>query len=181
MTTKMICDKFNMPLRICRDNSFILNFSVINEKTDLSKYINLNLYTLVGKLNTDVISDINIHSKVDNQNINFTIKFQQFGKNMGISKKYANVNTQMHITSDINRIEFISNKIKQDVDITKEYEEIEEYSGKLIIDYSDIHSLHCEYVFEMNIGELPIYMRKLPGMLIKKTFIRLKQFLEHLN
>jgi hypothetical protein len=57
--TKIICDKDNVILRRNEElNTFSLAFGLKNEKIQLSKIINLKLYTLLYELNKEIIESV---------------------------------------------------------------------------------------------------------------------------
>ena len=59
--TKLICTKDNIILRRHEDlNTFSITFRIKNENIQLSKIINLKLYTLLYELNKDIIENIEI-------------------------------------------------------------------------------------------------------------------------
>ena len=66
--TKMICNKDNIILRRNEElNTFSLTFRLKNEKIQLSKIINLKLYTLLYELNKDIIEKVEILSETETE------------------------------------------------------------------------------------------------------------------
>tara|TARA_B100001250_G_C19700520_1_gene744536 strand:- start:135 stop:716 length:582 start_codon:yes stop_codon:yes gene_type:complete len=187
----IICTKQNIILKKNKEeNTFSLNFKITNNNIDISKIINMNLFLLFHELNKEVIEDVKILStNNDNTNIQILYIFKQFGHELGIPKKFMKLEIKQHYensniyfrsktptyieTSDKNEI-FQYN--------LKKCEEIKSNFSNLNITNIKTNSADFEYLFNMDINEdLPIYMENLIGVLMKKIFINIKEFIEKIE
>jgi len=145
-------------------------------KLNLDELTSIKIYDLMKKLNEDIFEDILITNQKDKNEADILMLFKQFGKELGIGKKYLFVHTKK--TTNDNIIHIDSNSVSKKLELSKNYEEITSNYLELVVknneDYIDIN-----YKFDMNINEdLPLYMENLIGFLMKKVFYRLKLFIE---
>ena len=187
----IICKKQNIILKKNKEeNTFSLNFKITNNNIDISKIINMNLFLLFHKLNKDVIEDVKILSaNNDNTNIQIFYIFKQFGEELGIPKKFMkleikqyteNGNIYFHSKTPLN-IELPVTSLNFQNNL-KKCEEIKSNFSTLNITNIKTHSADFEYIFNMDINEdLPIYMENLIGVLMKKIFINIKEFIEKIE
>lgn len=182
----IICKKHNIILKKdTEDNTFSLNFKITNTNIDISKIINVNLFLLFYELNKEIIEEANILSTNDEKTeINILYIFKQFGTELGIAKKYMNLEIKKQCVN--NNIYFNSKTIEYDknnsnINLDK-CEEIKSNYSNLNITNIETHSADFEYSFNMDMNEdLPIYMENLIGVLMKKIFINIKEFIEKLK
>ncbi len=180
---KIICNKHDIILKRLSPNYFSINFSCHNENYDLSKLVDFNLYTLMAKLNTDLIDKIKIY-KADDKDINsrkILFLFKSLGKELGLSPKYMHLSTK-YIKCD-NKIVFNSVSIpKKNSSKYNKYEKLTCNHSELAIIIENQHVLNVEYNFNIDLHEdLPIYMENMIGILMKKVFYRLKIFIEKMH
>tara|TARA_B110000483_G_scaffold122750_1_gene147931 strand:+ start:12236 stop:12796 length:561 start_codon:yes stop_codon:yes gene_type:complete len=178
----IICKKNDIMLKKSKENdNFSLNFNVTNNNIDIKKIININLFILLYELNKDIIECAEVLSANDtNTNANIIYFFKQFGSELGMARKYMNLNINM-ITNN-NNILFESNTRKNtSLDISNNKgEEIICNTSNLTVTHITKHSANFEYIFNMDINEdLPIYMENLIGVLMKKLFLKIKEFIEN--
>ena len=187
----IICTKQNIILKKNKEeNTFSLNFKITNNNIDISKIINMNLFILFHELNKDVIEEANILStNNDNTNMQILYIFKQFGHELGIPKKFMKLEIKQH--NENNNIYFRSKTptyietqpVNENFQKNLEKcEEIKSNYSNLNITNINKHSADFEYLFNMDINEdLPIYMENLIGVLMKKIFINIKEFIEKIE
>lgn len=178
--TKIICDKDNVILRRNEElNTFSLTFELKNEKIELSKIINLKLYTLLYELNKDIIESVEILSETETESTILLI-FKQFGAELGMSQKYMCLHTVMERRegSIIMRSETATSGRDNLKGISNCEEIISPYTNLFVRMKSESEAV-VDYFFNMKMDdEMPIYMENMIGILMKKTLLRVKEFIE---
>ena len=180
--TKLICTKDNIILRRNEDlNTFSITFRIKNENIQLSKIINLKLYTLLYELNKDIIENIEILSETETESTILLI-FKQFGAELGISQKYMCLHTVMDADVDEGSIIMRSKTATSGRDNLKGVSNCEEiispYTNVFVAMKSETEAI-IDYIFNMEMDdELPIYMENMIGKLMKQLFLRIKEFIE---
>ena len=178
--TKIICDKDNVILRRNEElNTFSLTFELKNEKIELSKIINLKLYTLLYELNKDIIESVEILSETETESTILLI-FKQFGAELGMSQKYMCLHTVMERRegSIIMRSETATSG-RDNLKGVSNCEEIISPYTNLFVRMKSESAAMVDYFFNMKMDdELPIYMENMIGVLMKKTLLRVKEFIE---
>ena len=138
---------------------------------------------MLGELNKDVIDKIVLepYSETDN-NMKMGMVLKRFGAEFGISQKYVYSETEIHKTN--NSYNFYSRQIDKadSFQIPKRCIPVKKSNGNLSLTFINDNEIDVVYEFSLVIEEdMPHMMRKLPGLLMKKIFIRLKTFLESLR
>ena len=182
-----ICAKHDITLYMTKteiDTRFRLTFKINNQQYDLKNAVGFKLFTLIGELNKDVIEKIYTEPyNNDTKTMNVGILLKSFGKELGLSQKYMCVKTDVIHTSK-ETVRFISEQIDKPIDIVVPEMSEPVLKASTILDIT-LHSPHealVTYDFAFVIEEdLPLYMEKYPGLLMKKIFVRLKTFLENIN
>lgn len=178
--TKIICDKDNVILRRNEElNTFSLTFELKNEKIELSKIINLKLYTLLYELNKDIIESVEILSETETESTILLI-FKQFGAELGMSQKYMCLHTVMERRegSIIMRSETATSGRDNLKGVSNCEEIISPYTNLFVRMKSESVAV-VDYFFNMKMDdEMPIYMENMIGILMKKTLLRVKEFIE---
>lgn len=182
-----LCKKHDISLYMKKnttDTIFRLSFMINNNNYNLHNAIGFKLFPLIGKLNTDVIEKIYMNDyNIDTKSVDVGILFKQFGKDFGLAQKYLFTKTDIMYTSK-DTIRFVSQRIKapSDVVVPDMSEPIVKADTILDITLHSPHQIFVTYDFTFVIDDdLPIYMEKQPGLLMKKLFLRLKTFLENIN
>lgn len=182
-----LCKKHDISLYMKKDTNdiiFRLSFMINNNNYDLHNAIGFKLFPLIGELNPDVIEKIYMENyDNDTTSIDVGILFKQFGKELGLAQKYLFTKTEIVYTSK-DTIRFVSKHIKPPtyVVLPDMSEPIIKADTILDITLHSPHQLFVTYDFTFVIDDdLPIYMEKQPGLLMKKLFLRLKTFLENIN
>lgn len=163
----------------CTD-SFYLNFKICNPHYNLHQAIGFKLFSLMSELNKDVIESIHQEQYEEtDETMKMGMIFKRFGAEFGISQKYIYSITELQKRD--NHYIFHSRQIDppNTYMVPKHCNPVQTSEGKLRISFEDNHTVHVSYDFSLSLEDhLPIMMRNLPGLLIKKIFIRLKRFLE---
>ena len=177
-----ICKKHNILLTKNKANNiFTIKFNSKNENIDLPSILNFKLFDLLGKLNKDILDRLEIVKENNEDNVEVLFCFTQFGKELGIPLKYMYCDTHKRIEDK--RIIFYSSSIPYDKTLLgKRYSEVTSEFSDLYIDIINPHEIDITYVFQIDLHEnLPIYMENIIGLMMKKTFYRLKGFIENLK
>ena len=183
-----VCSKKDMILNYnTNDCSYTLNFSVINKIYDYNQLLSFKIYDLLEKLNPDIIEKIEIIKIISDDEINVLFILKQLGKEIGLSKKYMYIKTIKEVTnnfitlksiniednSDINHLKYIKNATKIECKYANLFIYLENNNNDL---------LNISYNFLININEnLPLSMKHLIGLMMKKIFFNLKLFVEKTN
>tara|TARA_Y100000996_G_scaffold20048_1_gene14797 strand:- start:6371 stop:6949 length:579 start_codon:yes stop_codon:yes gene_type:complete len=179
-TSKIICNKDNIILKRNEDfDTFSMSFEIKNKNINLTKIINLKLYTLLYELNKDVIEKVDILSETD-KNSTVLLIFKQFGADLGISKKYMCLYTEIEAKENtITMRSKTANIEKNTLSGISRCEEITCPYTDLYVTMKSETEASINYVFNMQMeDELPIYMENMIGMLMKKILLRVKEFIE---
>lgn len=178
----IICKKDNIILKKNLDNNtYSLKFDIRNNNIIIKEILNVHLIVLLCELNKDIVESgqiLNINSNNTSANILFI--FKQFGNEMGIPKKY--INLQIDVREDNNNVYLESKTTNSSVNLPKNCEEIVCKFFNLNVTNIKKHSSTFEYILNIDIKEdLPIYLENIIGVLIKKIFINTKLFIENLK
>lgn len=182
-----ICTKHDISLYMIKndmDTKFRLTFTIHNDNFNLKNAIGFKLFALMGELNTDVIDKIYMDEyENDTKSMDIGILLKRFGKEFGIAQKYLFVKTDM-ICSSKDTSRFVSKQIDppKEVIVPAMSESVIKTNTVLDVTLHTSHKASVTYDFSFVIeDDLPIYMEKYPGLLMKKIFVRLKTFLENIN
>ena len=180
-----VCQKYDIPLLKSReDNTYFLSFRISNESVNLRNIINFNLYTFLAKINDDCIESVILIEKLSESSATFLFLFKSIGKDFGIPKKYMFIETNV-IQEDSNTLSYISKSIpisEKAKSLARNYDRLTCNSSILKISLDTNHHANVCYNFNLNLHEdLPIYMKDLPGLMMKKIFYNLKLFIENLE
>ena len=182
---EMICNKHDINLYMVKGEQdiFTLSFKLINKNYDLQQAIGFKLFSLLGELNKDVIDKIVLEPYSETDNImKMGMILKRFGEDFGISQKY--VYSETEIEKNNNSYNFYSKQIDKahHFQIPNRCYPVKKSNGNLSLSFISNNEIDVIYKFSLVIDEdMPHIMRKLPGLLMKKIFIRLKTFLESLR
>ena len=177
-----VCNKENMILKVNKEeNIYMLDFETENNNFDLDKLMEFTIYNLIQKLNEDLIEKIEILNKKSDDEIELLFIFKRFGKSAGIPQKYLVLKTLRQKMDNL--ILFISENSKYEISSMKNHAAQRmdcKFAQLTIIPLKN--KLRMNYKFSIDIKEdLPIYMENILGLMMKKIFYRLKQFIEKNN
>lgn len=180
-----VCQKYDIPLlKSKEDSTYYLSFRISNESVNLRKIINFNLYTFLAKINDDCIESVKLVEKLSESSATFLFLFKSVGKDFGIPKKYMYIETNV-IQEDSNTLSYVSKSIPVSHEaklLVKNYDLLTCNNSILKITLDTNHHANVSYNFNLNLHEdLPIYMKDLPGLMMKKIFYNLKLFIENLK
>ena len=176
---KTICTKEQVYLK--REKSctiFLLQFNLENKKKNLHDMINLNMYDLLFNLNKANFEKIEIKKWISPNEIEVLFLFKPFGKELGIKPKYMYIRTIANITNE----KHIYTSVDIDYPYAEEvqnYEKVKNIISTMIINFESNHKININYIFKFELAHtLPIYMENIVGLIMKKMFLHLKQFIE---
>ena len=178
--SKIICSKNNIILRRSHDKStHTMDFGIKNERIQLSRVINLNLYPLLYQLNRDVIERLDILSESDTEST-ILIVFKQFGREFGVSKKYICLHSTIETSDGAIVIKSKSVNTPKLTGILN-CEEIVSPFTNLYATLNSEHEASMKFVTNVKmLEELPIYVENMLGIVMKQIFLRIKEFIEKL-
>tara|TARA_Y100000389_G_scaffold40077_1_gene34576 strand:- start:534 stop:1217 length:684 start_codon:yes stop_codon:yes gene_type:complete len=179
-----------------------------SNKVNIQSLFGFEIYELLEKVNSDLIEKIIILNKLNEDEIDICILLKHIAKEIGIKQKYLLFRSKKEIDSDTKNIIYnnkdlslIDNELKKkylnimQIDSNKIESLIFNY-GKTIISLNNLDSselnnnknlnklidIDFKFDFQILIGDdLPIYMENFVGLMFKKIFYNLKQFIDNLN
>ena len=176
---KTVCFKENVLLKREKScNIFLLQFNLENTNKNLHDIINLNMYNLLFTLNRDNIEKIEIKKWNSSNEVEVLFLFKPFGKDLGVKPKYMYVKTTANISND----KHVYTSIDIDypnLEEVKNYEKVKNAISTMIVNFDSDHKININYIFKFDlIQSLPIYMENILGLIMKKMFLNLKNFIE---
>lgn len=176
---KNVCSKENVLLKREKScNIFLLQFNLENVNKNLRDIINLNMYNLLFTLNKDNIEQIEIKKWNLVNEVEVLFLFKPFGKDLGVKPKYMYVKTTANISHD----KHVYTSIDIDypnIEEVKNYEKVKNAISTMIVNFDSDHKININYIFKFDlIQSLPIYMENILGLIMKKMFLNLKNFIE---
>jgi hypothetical protein len=191
---KTICVKEKMHLKREKNNNiYLLQFLAENNNVNLYTMINLDIYNLMFTLNKDNFEKIEMHGIVsttlscgsgsgsENKNVNevnVLFLFKPFASDLGIKPKYMYVR--------VTEVCEPNKKTYNCVDIDypnpeelKNYDKVVNTISSMVVNFESYHKINISYIFKLDLSHsLPIYMENIMGLIMKKVFLNLKQFIE---
>lgn len=176
---KTVCTKEQVYLKREKScNIFLLQFNLENKKKNLYDIINLNMYDLLFNLNKANFEKIEIKKWISPNEIEVLFLFKPFGKELGIKPKYMYIRTIANIANE----KHIYTSVDIDYPYAEElqnYEKVKNIISTMIINFESNHKININYIFKFELAHtLPIYMENILGLIMKKMFLHLKQFIE---
>ena len=187
---KTICFKEKMHLKREKNNNiYLLQFLAENSKVNLHTIINLDIYYLMFTLNKDNFEKIEMHSidsttlssGSENKNlneVNVLFIFKPFATDLGIKPKYMYV----RVTEVCEPNKKTYNCVDVDYpnpEELKNYDKIINTISSMVVNFESYHKINISYIFKLELSHsLPIYMENIMGLIMKKVFLNLKQFIE---
>ena len=158
---------------------FYLRFSSQNKGLKIKNVINFKLYDLIATLNKDVVERTEIGNEVPGKSIDVLFVFKPFGTELGIAQKYMFFRTLIEDTG--NKIVMTSQSMPYPGGIAK-CEPITSKYAQLTVIEREASTVDVGYIFHMEMtDDLPTYMENIAGLLMKKMFFRVKQFIENIK
>ena len=181
------------------------------KKVNIKALLGIEIYELLEKINKDLIEKIYILNILNENETDICILLNHIAKEIGIKQKYILFRATKEVNYNNGNIFFynkdltlINKQVKEEylnqlkLDKNK-YEPLIFNYGKTIInlnnsnfnEFSKINnnenfnsSMNINFEFDFQIlisDDLPIYMENLTGLMFKKIFFNLKQFIDNLN
>ena len=176
----VVCRKHDMLLEKKKGaDIFYLRFSSQNKGLKIRNVINFKLYDLIATLNKDVIERAETGNEIPGKSIDVLFVFKPFGTELGIAQKYMFFRTV--IEEDGDNIIMTSQSIPYPGGIHK-CEAITSNYAQLNVIGKASSAVDVGYIFHMEMtDDLPTYMENIAGLLMKKMFYRVKQFIENIK
>jgi hypothetical protein len=186
---KSICVKEKMHLKREKNNNiFLLQFVAENNNLNMYNMINLDIYNLMFKLNKDNFEKIELcdvtpsmqivqHDKILNE-VNVLFLFKPFASDLGIKPKYMYV----RVTEVCEPNKKTYNCVDVDYpnpEELKNYDKVANAISSMVVNFESYHKINISYIFKLELSHpLPVYMENMMGLIMKKVFLNLKQFIE---
>ena len=181
------------------------------KKVNIKALLGIGIYELLEKINSELIEKIYILNILDNHETDICILLNPIAKEIGIKQKYMLFRTSRGINHKTGTIVFYNNdlsfkneevakKYLHDLKLdTNKYEPLIFNQGKTILtlnnlnfnelskldndeNFDNIINITFDFDFQILISDdLPLYMENLIGLMFKKLFYNLKQFIDKLN
>ena len=179
---KNVCLKENVHLkRDKKSEIYSLQLYLDNAKYNLYNIINLNMYNLLYELNQDNFEKIEIKNWISNSEIDVLFLFKQFGKDLGIKQKYMYIRATEVVENG--KKTYTGSDIEYPYpDELINYEKVTTRISTMVVNFESNHKVNINYLFKLDLAHsLPIYMENVLGLIMKKMFLHLKQFIEAIN
>lgn len=187
---KTICFKEKMHLKRDKNNNiYLLQFYAENSKVNLYTMINLDIYNLMFTLNKDNFEKIEIHDGISssssyrdkNKNINevnVLFLFKPFAADLGIKPKYMYVRVTEVCESNKKTYTCVDIDYPNPEEL-KKYDKVVNTISSMVVNFESYNKINISYIFKLELSHsLPIYMENMMGLIMKKVFLNLKQFIE---
>lgn len=179
---KNVCLKENVHLkRDKKSEIYSLQLYLDNTKYNLNNIINLNMYNILYELNQDNFEKIEIKNWISNSEIDVLFLFKQFGKDLGIKPKYMYIRATEVVENG--KKTYTGSDIEYPYpDELINYEKVTTRISTMVVNFESNHKVNINYLFKLDLAHsLPIYMENVLGLIMKKMFLHLKQFIEAIN
>ena len=159
-------------------NIFSLQLNVENINKNLHDIVNLNMYNLIFRLNTDNFEKIEVKKWISPTEVEILFLFKPFGKELGIKPKYMYVKTIQQITNE--KHVYTSFDIDYpNIGELSNYEKVKNTISTMVVNFESNFRINISYIFKLELtNSLPIYMENILGLIMKKMFLNLKNFIE---
>ena len=176
----VVCRKHDMLLEKKKGaDIFYLRFSSQNKGLKIKNVINFKLYDLIATLNKDVVERAEIGNEVPGKSIDVLFVFKPFGTELGIAQKYMFFRTLIEESAD--KIIMTSKSMQYPGGIAKCEPIVSNYAQLTVFERGS-STVDVGYIFHMEMtDDLPTYMENIAGLLMKKMFFRVKQFIENIK
>ena len=188
---QLVCNKGDMLLEVIKKTKeYKLTYSMVDiKKLNINEFLSFKIYDLIKKLNTDLIDNIEILKTIGESEIVLFFKFKNLAKELGMKQRVMFLNVKKEsclIESNILNVKYFAKSIS-----------VEDLPCDLNIDFKKYSILNCnyantniiindtkidmEYKFKITMKEdLPNYMENVVGLMMKKIFYNVKQFVDNI-
>ena len=176
---KTICLKERVFLKREKScNIFSLQLNMENINKNLHDIVNLNMYNLLFRLNTDNFEKIEIKKWISPTEVEILFLFKPFGKELGIKPKYMYIKTIQQITNE--KHTYTSFDIDYpNIGELSNYEKVKNTISTMVVNFESDFRINISYIFKLElVHSLTIYMENILGLTMKKMFLNLKNFIE---
>jgi hypothetical protein len=201
----MLLSEITLPSNYNKVYNLQFEFNNINtSKVNIDTLLSTAIYDLIEKLNVELIEKIYILNIINNHETDICILFKQIAKEVGIKQKYVMFRTTKYSNNLNKNITFYNKDLiyehKDLIDTylklinlnTEKYDAMTYNFGKIYISLNDetlqqngitkLINVKFSIDFQLTItDDLPIYMNNLIGLMFKKMFYNLKEFIINLN
>jgi len=202
----LILESYNNNNNNNNNKCYSLTYDLNNlnpNKVNIKSLLDIGIYELLEKINPDLIEKIYILNKLNENETDICMIFKHIAKEIGIKQKYIifrtskiiNNNTIIFDNKDLNFIDSnIENNYLTNLDLNRNlYEKMIFNYGKTEIvlnniNYNDLDAINLNINLNFSINfqilindDLPIYMENMIGLMFKKIFYNLKQFIDNIN
>jgi hypothetical protein len=187
---KTICFKEKMHLKLDKNNNiYLLQFYAENNQVNLYNMINLEIYNLMFTLNKDNFEKIETHaissspsSQENNVNeVNVLFLFKPFGADLGIKPKYMYVRVTEVCEPNKKTYNCVDVEYPKPEEL-KNYDKVVNTISSMVVNFESYNKINISYIFKLELSHsLPIYMENIMGLIMKKVFMNLKQFIEMIH
>ena len=187
---KTICFKEKMHLKLDKNNNiYLLQFYTENNQVNLYNMINLDIYNLMFTLNKDNFEKIETHaissspsSQEKNVNeVNVLFLFKPFGADLGIKPKYMYVKVTEVCEPNKKTYNCVDVEYPKPEEL-KNYDKVVNTISSMVVNFESYNKININYIFKLELSHsLPIYMENIMGLIMKKVFMNLKQFIEMIH
>ena len=184
---KTICFKEKMHLKRDKNNNiYLLQFYAENNKVNLYNMISLDIYNLMFTLNKDNFDKIEIYdiapvpsSQESNvKEVNVFFLFKPFASDLGIKPKYMYVRVTEVCESNKKTYSCMDIDYPNPEEL-KNYDKVVNTISSMVVNFESYNKINISYIFKLELSHsLPIYMENIMGLIMKKVFLNLKQFIE---
>ena len=125
-------------------------------------------------LNKDVVEKLIIEPYDEQtENASMVMVLKRFGEDFGISQKFIYSKTTMNKTDNNYSFNTVQITNKPNMELSKKLYPVKYTDARLLLSFKTPHFVEVSYNFSLEIDEdMPKSMENLPGLLMKKLFIR---------
>lgn len=157
--------------------AFYIWFKVRNDKVDLPSLIDTALFDMFASLNPDTVESVKITESRSRDDLDVLYVLKRFGADLGIPQKCMHLRTTLQrgpgkVTASGRAIPYSSSP-------NQSLSPIKDCLSETVFTWDDPHEMQVTYMFQGTVHErLPAYMANIMGLLMKKLFLRVKEFIE---
>ena len=179
--SKVLFEKDNMKFTKITDKKYCMTFSMENQNIVLANVIDVNLIKLIYDLNPDVYESV-LLEKINEDESVVTLLLKHFFEDLGLPQKYSYLHIKKTCTKDtiIFNSQTIQSSRPKNMPINAVRVAMKENIG--ICEIITPHKVNFSFtvLFEDNVI-IPAFMEKMIGVILNKTFNRVKQFIENIS
>ena len=180
---RTVCSKEEVILRkhVSREGEYVATFEVRRPENGVEALGGTNIYTLLGALNPDLVAHTEVVPEEDGSAAVLLV-FKRIAAELGLPQKYMTLSAVVAHASP-GRLEIRA----QDSASGPWRGPIPARCSKVVSNYIDLVAeegapgrMRVALRFSIDLGEqLPTYMRDLPGMLMLRILVRLKNHIDN--